>query len=86
MRIVEESKLKPGTLEVSWMWLPTFIGQNSGLLRELDRVLSLEFPPPFDATEDQLDAISEFALGWLFDKHSIPGLREYLGALKHVRE
>jgi len=85
MRFIQEDKHNPKILEVVWMWLPTFIGQNTALLGELDHALAAKFPPPFDVTEDKLDEIHEFVVDYICGKHPIfTGLREYLQAVRGV--
>lgn len=65
------------------MWLPTFIGINNATMLELGRDLTNEFLHT-QTTERQLDMIDVWIVDWLCKKFPIPGLREYLSALKHV--
>lgn len=84
MRLIQQDRHNPQQLAVSWMWLPTFIGQNSQLLGELDHVLSAKFPPPFELTDDKLDEIHRFVVDWICTKIRIPGLWHYLRAIEDV--
>ena len=86
MRIIGLNKHKAGELEVKWMWLPTFIGQNNHLLQMLDRALQVEFMPPLQATETKLDEINEFVINWLCKTLKISGLEIYLRSLEDVGE
>ena len=76
---------KDGALELNWMWLPTFIGQNYMVMRELEKVWKEKFAGKLEATEDGLHEIHEFTLGWLCDKFKIEGLGHYLRALSFVK-
>jgi len=86
MRLIQQNKHKETTIEVAWMWLPTFIGQNSALLKELDLALTDEFPPPIRATEKNLDEMHQFVANWLSDRLQISGLLEYLLSIHYVSE
>ena len=91
MRFIQQDKHNPNTLSVSWMWLPTFIGQNQQLLGELDHVLNAKFPPPIapsseDEMQSLLDEIHSFVIEYLDEKLGIPGLNKYLSAIKSVGE
>ena len=84
MRVIQQHKDDPNVYELAWMWLPTFIGQNTALLEELDGVLVNRFPPPVEITEGVLDVIHEFVIKWICEKLNIPGLDLYLKGLEHV--
>ena len=84
MRIVQRSKSDPTCLELSWMWLPTFIGQNVALLKDLDKAMSKEFPPPLELDDVVLDKIHDFAVSWIQEKLKIAGLDQYLHAARYV--
>ena len=66
------------------MWLPTFIGQNTAVLGELDRALRTEFVAPFEADDERLDEIHNFVIEWLGGKFKINGLKDYLRAVALV--
>lgn len=86
MRLIQQDRHNPQQLAVSWMWLPTFIGQNSQLLGELDHVLSAKFPLPFELTDDKLDEIHRFVIDWVCQKIRVPGLWHYLKAIENVND
>ncbi len=86
MRVIQQYKDNPNIYEIAWMWLPTFIGQNTALLGELDHVLGARFPPPVEISEEVLDEIHNFVIDWICEKLNIPGLDLYLKGLEHVGE
>lgn len=86
MRFIQQNRDKPKILEVAWMWLPTFIGQNTALLGELDHVLGARFPTPLEVDEAKLDEIHRFVIDWICDKLKIPGLWHYLKAVENIKE
>jgi hypothetical protein len=75
---------EPGKVELSFMWLPLFIGQDPGLKKELEKTIGQEFQgKPLDATT--LSAIHDRVLDIICEKHkAIVGLRDYLDGLKFV--
>lgn len=77
---------KLDTIEINWMWLPTFVGQNKPLLDKLETALREEFLTPFEATEEALDKMHDFAVGFLCKQICICGFAEYLHAIKSVGE
>lgn len=86
MRLIQQNKDKADILEVAWMWLPTFIGQNTALLGELDHVLNAKFSPPIEVDDVKLDEIHRFVIDWLCSKLQVPGLWHYLRAIEDVGE
>lgn len=84
MKLIQQNRHNPKDLEVAWMWLPTFIGENKIVLAELDRALAEAFPPPFELSNELLEKFHDFAIDWLVKKFDIRGLREYLLALRFV--
>jgi len=76
---------KDGALELNWMWLPTFIGQNYPVMRELEKVWRSQFAGKLKLNEEGLREAHEFTLKWLCDKFKINGLGEYLRAIENVR-
>ena len=77
----------PGKVGFNFMWVPTFIGQDPLLKKELEKELAphLVGQPLNDAT---LDKAHELALDFICSKwhKAIPGLRDYLDAMKFVEE
>lgn len=84
MRVVHVAK--DGAIEVNWMWLPTFIGQNYMVLRELGDAWKERFPNGVKSDETGLDEIHNFTIDWLCQKFAIPGLKEYLQAIENIQE
>lgn len=84
IRIVQVARDRDDTLELAWMWLPTFIGQNTGLQKELWAAINSLYPPPWEATPEKLDEIHNFACGWLSEHLHIRGLDRYLMAMKEI--
>jgi len=76
---------KDGALELNWMWLPTFIGQNFGLMRELQGVWAARFKGQ-TPTEEILEEVHRFTINWLQEKLKIPGLNDYLSAITKVQQ
>ena len=71
------------TLELRWMWLPTFIGSNFAVMQELKAAWEKEFNGA-RATHDRLEEIHDFTVDWLAERFDTPGLKEYLQAVSHV--
>lgn len=76
-------------VELNWMWLPTWIGQNSHLKKELEEELN------HFIAQNSLQSLDERALGhinakvraFLAKKFPAPkGLMDYLDALEHVED
>lgn len=65
------------------MWLPTWIGSNAKLLKELETELSPLIVGQ-ELTEKALDEINQLVLKYLTDKFKLPGLFRYLDALKFL--
>jgi hypothetical protein len=84
MRLVQVAQ--DGAIEVSWMWLPVFIGQNQMLLRELGEAWKENFPNGVRSDDAGLDELHEFTIEWLCEKIKLTGLREYLKAIENVKE
>jgi hypothetical protein len=85
-----------GRLEVTWMWLPSFIGMNQELRDRIDTALANRFaqagcvgdepwqPAPFG--EDQIDEAHELVVRALletFPPSKISGLSELFDAILH---
>ena len=81
MRVVVQTD--PGVVELSFMWLPTFIGLNGVLKQELETKLKtkIEGKP---LTEETLDWAHDQVVEFLCEKFPIKGLRDYLDAIKFV--
>lgn len=85
MRIIHHAR--DGVIEVKWMWLPTFIGQNYQVMVGLKDFLSKTYPPgKTEITEDLLDDIHSQVIAWLVVRFPLPGMLEYLKGIEHVQE
>lgn len=76
----------PGEVELNYTMLPTFIGINAALKRELEDTLRplIEGQP---WTEETFDRAHELVLDFLEKKFSaLRGLRDYLDGLKYVSD
>ena len=75
----------PGVLEINWMWLPTFIGMNAQLKKEIEERLApkLEGRPLEEALDDAHEMVIEFLVERFPALH---GMRDYLDAMKYVTE
>lgn len=84
MRVIQIAK--DGAIELSWMWLPTFIGQNYPVLQALGVAWKERFPSGVTSDDAGLDEMHEFTIDWLCEKFSMQGLKEYLKAIENVKE
>lgn len=73
----------PGKVALNFMWLPTFIGMDNRLKEELEQKLAPIFVGK-PMTEETLDEAHDRVVELILEKHSRPGLRDYLDALKFV--
>ena len=82
MKIIHRTA--PGVVGLNYMWLPTFVGMNTALVREIE-----EHVAPLlvgkELTDEVLDVASDAALEFLGKKFpSVSGIYEYLEGLKYV--
>ena len=71
-------------VELNYMWLPTWLGQNAQFKQQLETDLRAKIEG-LELTEQNLDKISRMVLSYIVDKHShIEGLFDYLDGLKFV--
>lgn len=74
----------PGTLEVNWQWLPTWVGINQQLLKKLEQ----EITPLVKGkalSESDLDVISDKVIEVIVRECPLPGVRDYLDGLKFIQ-
>lgn len=74
-----------GTIELNYMWLPTFLGQNTELKKELEATLRPEVVG-LAVTEQLLDHIHRRVIDIICKKYPLPGLRDYLDGIKFIDE
>lgn len=73
-----------GVVEVSYMWLPTFIGINKKLQEELELALK-DRAEGRDLTEEFLDELDDMVISFIEKKFPIcTGIREFLDGLKYI--
>lgn len=74
----------PGTISLNYMWLPTFIGMNAALIKELEEHVSPLLLGQ-ELTDEALDRAGEAVIDYLVRKFpQIRGVFEYLDGLKYV--
>lgn len=72
-----------GTLEVNWMWLPTFIAQNQAMMREIGAEGAKRFSGR-EVSDELLDQIHYWVIDWICEKFPIEGLKDYLVGIEKV--
>jgi len=83
MRVVQLAE--DGAVELNWMWLPTFIGQNYQMMKRLEKAWKEKFNGQ-PADDGVLWQIHYFTIDWLAEKFPIPGLKDYLSAITKVQQ
>jgi hypothetical protein len=74
-----------GVIELNYMWLPTWIGMNGSLKREVEKKLK-DLIVGMEMTPENLDTMHEMVVDELVALNpAVDGLREYLDGLKYVR-
>lgn len=73
------------TLELNFMWLPTWLGINKSALSAIKDDIAAKVAG-LPATEDNLDVIHERVVEVLAEKYPhIVGLKDYLDGLKFIQ-
>ncbi len=71
-------------VELNYMWLPTWIGQNGQLKRDLEADLRSKIEGR-EINEETMQFIDDLIMGYLEEKYPhVVGLRDYLDGLKFV--
>lgn len=84
MLVVVADRDQRGTVEVNYSWLPTFIGMNSAVMKELENVMQ-EHAIGKLLTSETLLELHDKVIDFLETRFShISGLRDYLDSLKFV--
>ena len=73
------------TVVLNFMFLPTFIGQNPIVQKELKVEMAKLFAGR-TVTPALMDEIHLWIIQWLKDKFQIPGLEKYLRAIEEVQD
>lgn len=72
-----------GVAEVNWMWLPSWIGMNAALLKEVSEAVRADTEGM--PIEKALESGHRIVIDFLVDRFpTIRGLKEYLSALDLV--
>jgi hypothetical protein len=74
-----------GVLELNYMWLPTFLGQNSGLKKYIEEMISPEVVGK-TVTTQLMDDVNTRVIDIICEKYPLNGLRDYLDGIKFVDE
>lgn len=79
-------KTAPGVVELNFMWLPTFVGMNAQLKKEIEERLAPKLEGlPLD--DDTLNDAHEMVIEFLVERFpALHGMRDYIDALKYVIE
>ena len=82
MKIVQRTG--PGEVGLNYMWLPTWIGMNGALIKEIEQYIApLLVGKPL--TDEVLDEAGEAVVRFLSNKFpNLKGIFEYLDGLKYV--
>lgn len=73
----------PGTVELNFMWLPTFLGMDVNLKKYIED----EMGPQLQGKElsvETLDWANERIIDLICERYKLDGLRDYLDAVKFV--
>jgi hypothetical protein len=74
-----------GRVTLNFMFLPTFIGQNPIIQKELQKELAKMFAGK-TVTPALLDEVHTWIIQWLQNKFQIAGLEKYLQAIEEVQD
>jgi hypothetical protein len=80
MRLVIQHE---NAVELNYMWLPTWLGENLQFKRDVDKRFNSEIVGQ-PLTDAFLDEINSKLLKFIAEKYPISGLFEYLDSLKFV--
>lgn len=79
MLLVQE--VEPGKIELTWMWLPTWLGINADLKRQLEAHVTKEFV----GQKATLDVLHHVVIEFFCAKFpEVRGLREYLRGVEKI--
>lgn len=73
-----------GVVELNWMWLPTIIGMNAVLKRDLEAEVSTQLVG-MTMSEEGLDKAHDIIVAFLVKRFpDIQGLADYLDSMKYL--
>lgn len=81
MRLVD--RIGPGHIGLNYMWLPTWIGMNTALIKDIEAHLSTTLLGQA-LTEEVLESAHDEVIRYLAKRFPQGGLFEYLDGLKFV--
>jgi hypothetical protein len=85
VKVVHRCHDEPNVVDLNFMWLPTFIGQNVVMLKELKKEIELEFKGQL-LTEETLWAMHHAVIRWLEAKFPFEGISKYLHAIEEIKD
>lgn len=84
MRLVDRTG--PGTISLNFMWLPTWIGMNAQLIKEIEEAVAGEIVGRV-LTDDTLDLAGARVMHFLSARFpNLAGLEDYLDGMKFVSD
>lgn len=78
-------KTGEGVIELNYMWLPTWLGMNTGVSKPLEDALRMKWVGA-QLTNEVLYTIHLEVIAYLVGHYRIPGLEQYLRAIEMVDE
>lgn len=79
------TRTQEGVLELNYMWLPTWIGMNAKIKRDLEKAIG-EKVVGLELTQETLEMVNEMVIDYLVESHPhVSGLQDYLDGLKFVK-
>jgi len=73
------------SLVLNYMWLPTWLGQNAQLKKELEEALSPELRGK-EMSDETLDYAHSRVIEVICEKFPLDGLRDYLDGVKFLTQ
>lgn len=84
MRLVDRTG--PGTISLNYMWLPTWIGMNTQLIKEVEEAVAGEIVGR-ELNDETLDLASAQVMHFLAGRFpNLQGLEDYLDGMKFVSD
>jgi hypothetical protein len=75
----------PGVAELNWQWLPTWVGLNSQLTREIEQKIT-PLVKGKALTDAELDQVSNEVIKIIAAACPLSGVSDYLDGLKFVEQ
>lgn len=74
-----------GAIAVNYLWLPTWVGMNAALVRDIDAAVGEKFVGQA-LTDETLLAAHERVVQYVTERFKLTGLKEYLDGVRQVVE